>query len=44
MSFVAAVIQDSPIVFDLDATIDKVEKLTKDAKEKNAELIVFPEA
>ena len=44
MSFVAAVIQDSPIVFDLDSTIDKVEKLTKKAKDKNAELVVFPEA
>ena len=29
MSFIAAVIQDSPIVFDLDASIDKVEKLTE---------------
>tara|TARA_B110000014_G_scaffold78095_1_gene53572 strand:+ start:875 stop:1801 length:927 start_codon:yes stop_codon:yes gene_type:complete len=44
MSFIAAVIQDSPIVFDLDSTIDKVEKLTEKAKEKNAELVVFPEA
>ena len=44
MSFVAAVIQDSPIVFDLDSTIDKVEKLTKKAKDKNAKLVVFPEA
>ena len=44
MSFIAAVIQDSPIVFDLDSTINKVEKLTEKAKEKNAELVVFPEA
>jgi len=44
MSFIAAVIQDSPIVFDLDSTIDKVERLTKNARDKNAELVVFPEA
>ena len=44
MTFIAAVVQDSPIVFDLSATIDKVEYLTKKAKEKNAELVVFPEA
>ena len=29
MTFIAAVIQDSPIVFDLNSTIDKVESLTK---------------
>jgi len=44
MSFIAAVIQDSPIVFDIDSTIDKVEYLTKKAKDKAAELVVFPEA
>ena len=44
MSFIAAVVQDCSVVFDLDSTIDKVDKITKDAKEKNADLIVFPEA
>ena len=44
MSFIAAVIQDNPIVFNLDSTIDKVEELTKEAKDKNAKLVVFPEA
>lgn len=44
MKFIAAVVQDAPVVFDLDATIDKVEKITNEAKKKNAELIVFPEA
>tara|TARA_B100000686_G_scaffold111542_1_gene118949 strand:+ start:2117 stop:3034 length:918 start_codon:yes stop_codon:yes gene_type:complete len=44
MSFIAAVIQDSPVVFDLSATIDKVDRLTKKAKNKNADLVVFPEA
>ena len=44
MSFIAAVIQDSPIVFDLASTIDKVEYLTKKAKDKAAELVIFPEA
>ncbi len=44
MTFIAAVIQDSPVVFNLDATIDKIEDLTQKAANKNAELVVFPEA
>ncbi|MBH87629.1 MAG: nitrilase [Pelagibacterales bacterium] len=44
MSFIAAVVQDCSVVFDLDSTIDKVDKITKDAREKNVDLIVFPEA
>lgn len=44
MNFIAAVIQDSPIVFDLSATIDKVDKLTEKAKNKKADLVIFPEA
>ena len=39
-----AVIQDSSIIFDRDATIDKIEKLSKQAAEKKAELVLFPEA
>lgn len=44
MTFVAAVVQDSPILFDLSLTIEKVESLTKEAAKNNAKLIVFPEA
>ena len=44
MSFKAAVIQDSPIVFNLAATIDKVDILTNKAIAKGAELVLFPEA
>jgi nitrilase len=40
----AAVVQSSPIVFDRDATLDKVARLAADAKEQGAELVVFPEA
>ena len=44
MSFIAAVVQDSPEVFNLSGTIDKVEQLAKKAKNKGAENLVFPEA
>ena len=44
MSFKVAVIQDSPIVFNLAATIDKVETLTNKAISNGAELVLFPEA
>jgi len=44
MGFTAAVIQDCPVVFDINATIDKVDKLTKKAASKKASLVVFPEA
>jgi predicted amidohydrolase len=37
----AAVIQAAPVAFDVDATLDKVERLMAEA---NADLIVFPEA
>jgi nitrilase len=37
----AAVIQAAPVAFDVDATLDKVERLTTEA---DAELVVFPEA
>lgn len=38
----AAVVQAAPIVFDLEATLDKVDRLTERAGD--AELVVFPEA
>ena len=40
----AAVVQDSPIVFDRDATIEKVQNLAKEAATQEAELVLFPEA
>ncbi|MEC9369409.1 MAG: nitrilase-related carbon-nitrogen hydrolase, partial [Pseudomonadota bacterium] len=42
--FTAAVVQDCPAVFDREATLDKIARLTKAAAEKNASLIVFPDA
>ena len=44
MIFKAAVVQDSPIMFDLHNTLDKVELITKEASSNGAKLIVFPEA
>ena len=44
MTFKAAVIQDSPVLFNLQLTIDKVETLTKEASRNGASLVVFPEA
>ena len=44
MIFKAAVVQDSPILFDLHSSIDKVELLSKKASTNGAKLIVFPEA
>ncbi len=39
-----AVVQDSPVVFDREATLAKTEKLLEDAAEKGAQLVLFPEA
>ena len=39
----AAVIQDSPIVFNREATIEKVHSLVRQAAGKGAELVVMPE-
>ena len=44
MTFKAAVIQDSPVLFNLQLTIDKVGTLTKEASRNGASLVVFPEA
>ena len=44
MSFKVAVVQDSPVLFNLHSTIEKVELLTKKAVNEGAKLIVFPEA
>lgn len=39
-----AVVQDSPILFDLKKSIDKVSTLSTQAKNSGAELVLFPEA
>jgi nitrilase len=39
-----AVVQDSPVVFDREATLSKTEKLLEDSAEKGAQLVLFPEA
>lgn len=44
MTFRAAVVQDSPVLFNLQSTIEKVEVITEKASKNNAKLIVFPEA
>ncbi len=44
MTFKAAVVQDSPVLFNLQLTIDKVETITKEASTNGASLVVFPEA
>jgi nitrilase len=40
----AACVQAEPVVFDRDATLDKLEALTAEAAGEGAELVVFPEA
>jgi nitrilase len=44
ISFKAAVVQAAPVVFDRDATIERVRALTADAASRGARLVVFPEA
>ena len=39
-----AVVQAAPVVFDVEATLDKVEKLAAEASAGGAQLVVFPEA
>jgi nitrilase len=40
----AAVVQNSAVVFNREATLEKTARLVKDAKGEDAELVVFPEA
>lgn len=40
----AAVVQDSPVVLDQDATLAKTNKLLAEAADKGAHLVLFPEA
>src|SRR3954466_255050 len=43
-SFIAAVVQNAPVVFDSAATLKKIDTLTADAANTGATLVVFPEA
>ena len=43
-TFRAAVVQASPVVFDRERTLEKVDALTADAARQGARLVVFPEA
>jgi nitrilase len=43
-SFIAAVVQNAPVVFDTIATLRKIDTLTADAAKTGATLVVFPEA
>ncbi|MBQ4912863.1 carbon-nitrogen hydrolase family protein [Maribacter sp. MMG018] len=44
MKIKTCLIQDSPVFFDKDKTLDKVEMLTKKYAQQGCELIVFPES
>src|SRR6476660_5621771 len=39
-----AVVQAAPVAFDRERTIDKLHRLTGEAAQQGAELVVFPEA
>ena len=42
--FRAAAVQAAPVFLDRDATIDKLDRMVRDAKEQGADLVVFPES
>ena len=44
MKIKVAVVQDAPVFFDLDKTIDKIENITKQYAQQGCNLIVFPES
>jgi len=43
-SVTVAVVQAAPVLFDKDATLDKVARLTREAAARQAQVVVFPEA
>src|SRR5258706_6555705 len=43
-SFIAAVVQNAPVVFDAAATLTRIDALAADAAKTGASLVVFPEA
>jgi nitrilase len=44
MKFTAALVQAAPILFDLEATLEKTARLVEQASQQGARLILFPEA
>lgn len=44
MKVTVCVVQDSPVFFDKDKTIDKIETITRQYAKQGCELIVFPES
>src|SRR5499427_5966247 len=44
VKFKAAVVQASPVIFDREKTLEKVEALASKAAREGAQLVVFPEA
>ena len=44
MKIKVAVVQDSPVFFDKDKTIDKVEQIVIEHSKLGCDLIVFPES
>jgi predicted amidohydrolase len=40
----AAVVQAAPVAFDVEATLDKVDRLTAESAAGGADLVLFPEA
>ena len=40
----AAAVQAAPVFLNRDATVQKVARLTKEAKDNGADLVVFPES
>ncbi len=44
MKLKVCLIQDSPVFFDKEKTIDKVEQLTKKYAKQDCKLIIFPES
>jgi nitrilase len=42
--FIAAVVQNCPVIFDTNATLAKIRELTAQAADTGAKLVVFPEA
>jgi nitrilase len=44
MKYKVAVVQSSPVVFDRERTLEKLAGLTRDAAQRGAQLVLFPEA
>src|SRR4051794_38114878 len=44
MKHKVAVVQSSPVIFDRERTLEKLDRLAGDASRQGAELVLFPEA